>query len=154
MAGDVGVGSVNAPDYPIKLFNDRLWVLAEDALGDGEGDTFAGVDALPGFEVVVLIVGGEGAVEGDVVADHLEPVDLGFGKSRLPSFRLFRFLLVTQPLAEARVDEFGEGGEWLVLGVDAVADEADEVGQYLDGVALLVVESGIELGAGLRRCGF
>jgi hypothetical protein len=116
--------------------------LAEDAFGDGEGDAFVGIDALPGFEVVVLIVGGEGAVEGDVIANHFEPVDLALVEAgflglfvRGKRLEAASTLLIVEPLLEALLDEFGEGGEGLVLGIDAVADKADEIGQDLDGVA-------------------
>ena len=46
-----------------------------------ERDALIGIDALPGVEVGSLVDGGEGAIEGDVVFDDFEPVDLGGGES-------------------------------------------------------------------------
>jgi hypothetical protein len=78
-------------------------------LATARGDAFIGIDALPSFEVVVLIVGGEGAVEGDVIANHFEPVDLALVEAEILGFRLLSFLLIIEPLLEALLDEFAEG---------------------------------------------
>jgi len=98
--------------------------LAEDAFGDGERDALVGVDALPGVEVGFGIIGGEGAVEGDVVFDDVEPVALGVGEA---------VGLLVEPVLVALFDEFGEGRQGLVLGIDGVADEGDEVGEDFGG---------------------
>ena len=69
-------------EHFVEFFDHGLeGILAEDAVGHGERDAFIGVDALPSVEVGVLIVGGEGTVEGDVVLDDVEPMDLSWGES-------------------------------------------------------------------------
>ena len=98
--------------------------MAEDAFGDGEGDAFVGVDALPGVEVGAVVIGGEGAVEGDVVFDDVEPVALGVGEA---------VGLLVEPVLVALFDKFGEGSQRLGFGIDGVADEGDEVGEDLHG---------------------
>ena len=55
--------------------------LPKTRLATASGTAFIGIDALPGIEVSVLIVGGEGTVESDVVPNHLQPVDLAFGEA-------------------------------------------------------------------------
>ena len=61
----------------IEFFDDRFQgIFAEDAGGDGQRDAFLRIDALPGFQVVFLFVGGKGAVEGDGVFNDVQPVAL------------------------------------------------------------------------------
>jgi hypothetical protein len=109
----------------VEFFDDVLGIAAESLTGDREGDAFIGVDALPGVEVGVLIGGGEGTVEGDVVFVDVEPVALGVGEA--PA-------VLGEPMLVAGFDEFGEGRERSLLGIDGVADEGDQVGEGKDGV--------------------
>ena len=67
-----GLGDQSA----VECLNDGLRILAEGALGNCEWHTLAGVDVLPGIEIVFLIVGGEFAVEGDAVLDDIESFQL------------------------------------------------------------------------------
>ena len=45
-------------------------------------------------------------------------------------------VLLGKPVLVALLDEFGEGGEGLVIGIDGVADEGDEVGEDFGGRSL------------------
>ena len=121
----------------VEFFDKLFGIFAERFFGDSEWDAFVGIDALPGFEVGVLVVGGEGAVEGDVVFDHVEPVELGFGEAGSLRLRRRGFgsglqihspNLLVEPLLVAGFYLLREGRERLVVGIDGVADEGDEVG--------------------------
>ena len=110
----------------VKFFDDRLQgILAEDAVGDGERNAFIGVDALPCVEVGVLIVCGEGTIEGDVVLDDVEPMALAVVES---------LAVLGEPLLVAGFHEFGERRERSLQGIDGVADEGDQVRENLDGI--------------------
>ena len=87
-------------------FDDEFFrVVAKGFSGDGEGDAFIGIDALPGVEVGGLVVGGEGAIEGDVVFDDAEPVELALAKARSFQFQVFRLARFCKTTRQGLVDD-------------------------------------------------
>src|SRR5438105_1573092 len=70
---------------------------------------------------------------GDVVADHLEPGHLGFGK-----FRVRAGVVGHDPVLEILADGVVEGGELRVEAAGAT-DERDERGELVDRLLALVV---------------